>query len=166
MTRSRRRLAAARPRAAERAGRHARAEQQSPVGAWPGLIELLSGHHAEGEPGIDEFIGQLFRGEHTTLDDGVEPNLLDVTHASFKVGEDPALEQVGDLDGVTEPAQLVRECEDARSASECVVKQEHVSIVAPTRRSSHADGVVEPEHDRQRAKLRCPPRAGQLTYTR
>lgn len=69
---------------------------------------------------------------------------------AIAIGLSEAREKGGDVDGVTGPAQLIGEREDARGPSECMVEQQHFSHVPlvsmskarvdPGRRSSHADG--------------------------
>ncbi len=116
-----------RPGATELAGRDARADQQGADSARPGLRELLRGEHAQGEPGVHEFLGQSVDGAHTAFGNGVEPDLLRVADAGVEVSERPPVVQIGNVDGVAGPLEFVGERDDAGGAPVCVVEHHDVS---------------------------------------
>jgi hypothetical protein len=61
-----------------------------------GLSERLRGEDAEGEPDVDDVGWKFLDGVAGTLDDLQRPaELLRVGHASFDLGERPAVEEVG-----------------------------------------------------------------------
>jgi hypothetical protein len=58
------------------------------------LGQHLRGHDPEGDPGIDDFVGQAVGGDSAALDDGVEADPLGVANALGKVGEDLAVVEI------------------------------------------------------------------------
>jgi hypothetical protein len=76
--------------------------------------------------------------------DGVEPDLLRVADAGVEVSERPPLVQIGNMDPVAGPPELVDEREDAKGTPVCVVEHHDLGhatlltspIIRPPR-SSH-----------------------------
>ena len=88
------------------------------------MREILGRNHPQGEPAVDQFGGQPFGRPDAALHDLAEADLADVGHALVDAGEGAALEQVGRVDGVPGPAELVGERDHAGSQPLGVVEEQ------------------------------------------
>ena len=95
-----------RPRVAELGHRHASVERQGTPGAGAGLGELLGGHDAQREAGVHEVGTERLGDGHAPVEDRPEADLLGVGHAVLQRGEGAPVEEVGDVHGVTGPANV------------------------------------------------------------
>ena len=77
--------------------------------APPGLCELLGGHHAEREAGVDDLGAHALAGRHAALGQRTEPDVAGEGHAVVDRLERAPVEQVGRVDGVPGLADLVGE---------------------------------------------------------
>ena len=80
--------------------REAGVEQQRAPCLGAGLGELLGGHHAHRETGVDEHPHGRLGGGNAPLEQHTESDLTGMGHALVHRGEGPAVEQVRRVDGV------------------------------------------------------------------
>jgi hypothetical protein len=97
------------PRIAELRDRQARRHQQGAARAGPGLRELLGGHDAEREAGVDDLGAHPLAGRHAALGQRTEPDVAGEGHPVVDRLERAPVEQVGRVDGVPGLAELVGE---------------------------------------------------------
>jgi hypothetical protein len=93
----------------------------------PGLGEHLCRQNAEGEAGVDQFVGQLFGRDTPTLEKSVEADFVGIRHSALKVVENSTIEEIRDVNGVTRASELLRKFQDARRHSVGVMEQQDLS---------------------------------------
>jgi hypothetical protein len=101
------------PSGAELGERKARVHEQRAAGALAGLRKLLGDRDAEREAGVDGIVAEVGRDRHSALRERAEALLARERHSLVDGGERAPVEQLGRVDGVAGPTQLVGERLDA-----------------------------------------------------
>ena len=116
-------------------------QEQDSLGTGTGLGEQLRRHHAEGEPGVDDVVGQALRGQPAALEHRVEADLLRAPDALVEIVERPAFVEVGDVHHAPRGAELVGERPHPVRQPLRVMEEQHLGHPA----TLGLTGVAEPE---------------------
>jgi hypothetical protein len=101
------------PRVSELRHREARVHEQGSASPGPGLRELLGGHDAEREAGVDGVASNTLGGGHPALGQRAEPRFACEGHALLDRVERAPVEEIGRVHGVPRLPQLVGERPDS-----------------------------------------------------
>ena len=119
------------PGVAELRHRHARVEEQRTSRPGTRLGQLLRREHPQGEAGVNELGREAIRRPRPSRDHLAEPDLPGVRDAFVDSVEGAALEQIGRVNGVAGPAQIIGEREETRRPPQDVVEHQNFGHVAP-----------------------------------
>lgn len=113
------------PRRSKVSQRHAGVKQQRTAGPKACLCQLLRGHDAHREAGIDDLSAQRLRGANATVDDLCEADLSGVCNALLEAVESAAIEQIRRVYSMAFVPKVVGECDNPRRQAVRMVEQEN-----------------------------------------